>query len=148
MQSRDILFTSMEEFHTFEKPCRNMAKSTVPSKQTSNLPSHILYQNSSKTVTLIDIPRSIEDAQLLSTEQHASRPKTEKRLISCKPIDTPYPSLEPKSAKALRNAPEKRIEELMLERYVQLALDEMVEDETWEGKLCLERIWGEDGEFI
>ncbi|TGO12922.1 hypothetical protein BTUL_0080g00420 [Botrytis tulipae] len=123
-----------------------MAKSKVPSNQTFNLPSHILYQNSSKTVTLIDIPRSIEDAQSLSSEQYASRPENEKRLISCKPIDTPYPSLEPKSAKALRNAPEKRIEELMLERYVQLALDEMMGDERWEGKVCLKRIWGEDEE--
>ncbi|TGO46873.1 hypothetical protein BOTNAR_0559g00030 [Botryotinia narcissicola] len=123
-----------------------MAESKVPSNQTFNLPSHILYQNSNKTVTLIDIPRSIEDAQSLSSEQHASRPKTEKRLISCKPIDTPYPSLEPKSAKALRNTPEKRIEELLLERYVQLALDEMMREERWEGKVCLERIWGEDEE--
>ncbi|KAF7915123.1 hypothetical protein EAE99_010319 [Botrytis elliptica] len=123
-----------------------MAKSTVPSNQKSDLPSHILYQNSSKTVTLIDIPRSIEDAQLLSTEQYTTSPKTAKRLISCKPIDTPYPSLEPKSAKALRNVPEKRIEELMLERYVQLALDEMIGDERWEGKVCLERIWGENEE--
>ncbi|TGO56190.1 hypothetical protein BCON_0081g00330 [Botryotinia convoluta] len=123
-----------------------MAKSTVPSNQTSDLPSHILYQNSSKTITLIDIPRSIEDAQSLSSEQHTTRPKTAKRLISCKPIETPYPSLEPKSAKALRNSPEKRIEELMLERYVQLALDEMMGDERWEGKVCLERIWGEDEE--
>ncbi|KAF5872809.1 putative mt-a70 family protein [Botrytis fragariae] len=123
-----------------------MAKSTLPSNQTSHLPSHILYQNSSRTITLIDIPRSIEDAQSLSSEQHTTRPKTAKRLISCKPIDTPYPSLEPKSAKALRNAPEKRIEELMLERYVQLALDEMMGDERWEGKVCLKRIWGEDEE--
>ncbi|KAF7886030.1 hypothetical protein EAF00_010133 [Botryotinia globosa] len=123
-----------------------MAESKVPSNQAFNLPSHILYQNFSKTVTLIDIPRSIEDAQSLSSEQHASRPKTDKRLLSCKPIDTPYPSLEPKSAKALRNAPEKRIEELMLERYVQLALDEMMGDERWEGKVCLERIWGEHEE--
>ncbi|KAF7903167.1 uncharacterized protein EAF01_006216 [Botrytis porri] len=123
-----------------------MAKSTVPSNQTSELLSHILYQNSSKTVTLIDIPRSIEDAQSLSSEQHTTRPKTAKRLISCKPIHKPYASLEPKSAKALRNAPEKRIEELMLERYVQLALDEMTGDERWEGKVCLERIWGENEE--
>ncbi|TEY45492.1 hypothetical protein BOTCAL_0331g00120 [Botryotinia calthae] len=121
-----------------------MAKSTVPSNQTCDLPPHILYQNSSKTVTLIDIPRSIEDAQSLSSEQHTTRPKTAKRLISCKPIDTPYPSLEPKSAKALRNAPEKKIEELMLERYVQLALDEMMGDERWEGKVCFERIWGDE----
>ncbi|KAM3153546.1 hypothetical protein ABEW05_005994 [Botrytis cinerea] len=121
-----------------------MAKSTVPSNQTSDLPPHILYQNSSKTVTVIDIPRSIEDAQSLSSEQHTTRLKTAKRLISCKPIDTPYPSLEPKSAKALRNAPEKGIEELMLERYVQLALDEMMGDERWEGKVCLERIWGDE----
>ncbi|TGO32361.1 hypothetical protein BHYA_0325g00090 [Botrytis hyacinthi] len=123
-----------------------MAKSKLPSNQTFNLPSHILYQNSSKTITLIDIPRSIEDAQSLSTEGHTTRPKTVKRLISCKPIDTPYPSLEPKSAKALRNAPEKRIEELMLERYVQLALDEMKGDEKWDGEVCLERIWEGDEE--
>ncbi|APA13316.1 hypothetical protein sscle_10g080860 [Sclerotinia sclerotiorum 1980 UF-70] len=65
-------------------------------------------------------------------------------LLSCKPLVLPYPSLEPKSAKALKNAPEKSIKELMLERYVQLALDEMKEDFRWNGSLCLDRVYEKD----
>ncbi|RAL58669.1 hypothetical protein DID88_002975 [Monilinia fructigena] len=39
------------------------------------------------------------------------------------------------------NAPEKTIEELMLERYVQLALDEMKRAMKGQGTMCLDRVW-------
>ncbi|KAF7870038.1 hypothetical protein EAF04_004822 [Stromatinia cepivora] len=111
--------------------------------QPCSLPPHILYQDDNQSITLIDIPRSIEDAQYLSEEQiPPQNPK--RRLISCKPLVIPYPSLEPKSAKALKNAPVKNIKELMLERYVQLALDEMKGDFRWNGSLCLDRVHGKD----
>ena len=54
----------------------------------------ILYQNSNKTVTLIDIPTSIALAQ--STPEHPDMDI----LLSSAPIQTPYPSLEPKTAAA------------------------------------------------
>ncbi|KAI9646846.1 hypothetical protein NHQ30_004846 [Ciborinia camelliae] len=123
-----------------------MTNSIIPHIQSSHLPSHIIYQNDHKTITLIDIPRSVEDAQYLLSEEHAGVPcpNVTRRLISCKPVETPYESLEPKSKKALQNVPEKTIKELMLERYVQLALDEMMEDARWEGTFCLNRVYGKD----
>lgn len=123
-----------------------MAAPELPHIQDLKLPPHILYQNSSRTITVIDIPRSIEDAQYLSSfsKDQSLQLKTGNKLISCKPVETPYPSLEPKSAKALRNAREKSIQELMLERWVQLALDEMMGDYGWEGMMCLERVFAGD----
>lgn len=128
----------MEKPHVFgDPPTANIYKTKVP---------HIIYQNDDKTITLIDIPRSIEDAQYLS-ERCISRPDSKRRLISCQPVDTPYQSPEPKSIKALRNAPQKTIEELMLERYVQLALDEMKRAMQGQGTMCLDRILGKNGNF-
>ncbi|CAD6446413.1 8d393b02-7d26-4870-9e96-305df371b3cd [Sclerotinia trifoliorum] len=123
--------------------CEKLGKTDiiVSHMQSCSLPPHILYQNDSQTITLIDIPKSIEDAQYLSGEQTPLKNR-KKRLLSCKPLVVPYPSLEPKSAKALKSAPEKSIKELMLERYVQLALDEMKED--CNGSLCLDRVYGKD----
>ncbi|KAB8298241.1 hypothetical protein EYC80_001975 [Monilinia laxa] len=42
------------------------------------------------------------------------------------------------------NAPEKTIEELMLERYVQLALDEMKRAMKGQGTMCLDRVLGKN----
>ncbi|KAJ8060124.1 hypothetical protein OCU04_010476 [Sclerotinia nivalis] len=129
------------EPHICGKLCKT--DTTVSHMQPCSLPPHILYQNDSQTITLIDIPQSIEDAQYLSGEQIPLQNR-KRRLISCKPLVIPYPSLEPKSAKALKNAPEKNIKELMLERYVQLALDEMKENFRWNGSLSLDRVYGKD----
>lgn len=54
----------------------------------------ILWQNEDHTVTLLDIPRSLELAQQF---EHLS----ERKLWSSLPLEQPYPSLEPKSRKAL-----------------------------------------------
>ncbi|ESZ93848.1 hypothetical protein SBOR_5789 [Sclerotinia borealis F-4128] len=119
----------------------------LPPHLPPNHPPHILYQNAQQTITLIDIPRSIEDAQYLSSKHNPiPHPNITRRLISCAPIDSPYPSLEPKSKKALRNAPAKSIEDLMLERYVQLALEEMRGDPMWKGVVCLDRVAGKGKE--
>ena len=59
-----------------------------------SLGSSILYQNAAKTITLLDIPRSIASAQ--GTEDH---PCTD-QLYSSPPLQIPYPSAEPKSEKA------------------------------------------------
>ena len=61
--------------------------------------SAILYQNASKTITLIDIPKSIAVAQEL-TRDHGGEPIQDfQEPYSVAPPEAPYPSTEPKSAK-------------------------------------------------
>ncbi|PQE06706.1 mt-a70 family protein [Rutstroemia sp. NJR-2017a BBW] len=113
-------------------------------------PSHILYQNPSQTLTLIDIPHSIEQAQFASSPcsnpTDNLQPRTRK-LISCVPLAIPYPSLEPKSQKAIKNLPEKDIDDLLLERYVELSLAEL--KEAYGGqKWCLPRVIGEEEKAV
>lgn len=55
----------------------------------------ILYANTEDTVFVIDIPRSIAEAQNLH-----GRPDTSRQILSCPALLTPFPSTEPKSAKA------------------------------------------------
>ena len=67
--------------------------------QTStSTPTPILYQNPTKTLTLLDIPTSITHAQG-GTLDHASND----RIYSSPPLQTPYPSTEPKTEKAKAN---------------------------------------------
>jgi N6-adenosine-specific RNA methylase IME4 len=87
----------------------------------------ILYQNHDFTVILIDIPRSIELAQGASSQ----------RLLSSKPIENPFPSVEPKSEKARANLGELSLDELLLQRYVDFALDQLKSE--WNEKWCLPR---------
>lgn len=95
------------------------------------MPSCILYQNPSSDVLLLDIPCSIEQAQgALSS-----------RLISSLPLEQPYPGLEPKSEKARKNLGESTLDELLLEKHLELALVEashglLGSHGTW----CLPRI--------
>lgn len=92
--------------------------------------SSIIWQTSDQTVTLLDIPHSIELAQRFQNNQR-------RRLISLSPLSEPYPPTEPKSRKALNALPEKAISELILERTVQLALN--TAQAHIKGKWCLER---------
>ncbi|PMD53287.1 MT-A70-domain-containing protein [Hyaloscypha bicolor E] len=87
----------------------------------------ILYQNLDSTVILIDIPRSIEEAQGDSSQ----------RLLSSKPIEHPFPSVEPKSEKARKNLGELALEELILQKHIQLSLDQLSNE--WSGEWCLPR---------
>jgi N6-adenosine-specific RNA methylase IME4 len=87
----------------------------------------ILYRNLDSTVVLIDIPRSIELAQGASSQ----------RLLSSKPIEKPFPSIEPKSAKARDNVGEVTLEDLLLQRHIQLSLDQLKSE--WRGERCLPR---------
>ncbi|PMD16103.1 MT-A70-domain-containing protein [Hyaloscypha hepaticicola] len=87
----------------------------------------ILYQNPKSTVILIDIPRSIEAAQGAVSQ----------RLLSSKPIEHPFPSVEPKSEKARANLGPVSIEELLLQKHIQLSLD-LLKGE-WRGEWCLPR---------
>lgn len=87
----------------------------------------ILYQNPESNVILIDIPRSIEVAQGAVSQ----------RLWSSKPIEHPYPSVAPKSEKARANLGAVSIEELLLQKHIQLSLDHLRGE--WRGDWCLPR---------
>ncbi|OBT88706.1 hypothetical protein VE02_03235 [Pseudogymnoascus sp. 03VT05] len=94
----------------------------------SNEKTCILWQNEDHTVTLLDIPCSIELAQQF---EHGG----ERKLCSSPPLEQPYPSLEPKSEKALAalksqkaiealKNPDTDINNLILQRVLALALQE------------------------
>jgi N6-adenosine-specific RNA methylase IME4 len=87
----------------------------------------ILYQNPDSTVILIDIPRSIEFAQGDPLE----------RLLSSEPIEYPFPSVEPKSEKARANLGEVALQVLLLQKHIQLSLDQLKSE--WSGEWCLPR---------
>ncbi len=78
----------------------------------------ILYQNTDQTVTVLDIPRSIERAQGFQSDDN-------KRLISSEAIAQPFASIEPKSAKALVNVEAASVRSLLMERFLTLALEEV-----------------------
>ncbi|OBT59142.1 hypothetical protein VE04_00890 [Pseudogymnoascus sp. 24MN13] len=88
----------------------------------------ILWQNEDHTVTLLDVPCSIELAQQF---EHGG----ERKLWSSPPLEQPYPSLEPKSEKAVAALksqkaiaalvnPDTDINDLILHRILALALEE------------------------
>lgn len=83
------------------------------------LETSIISRNSSNTITVLDVPRSLELAQGLTFSQ-------EKQLISSSPPQTPWTNIpEPKSDKALAKLEPETIDELLLRRYLQLALQEI-----------------------
>ena len=57
----------------------------------------ILFQNQDRTVTLLDLPLSI------SFSQNSSKEFGRKRIVSSKPLEAPFPSIDPKSEKARKN---------------------------------------------
>ncbi|KUI60694.1 hypothetical protein VP1G_07908 [Cytospora mali] len=57
----------------------------------------ILFQNEERTVVLIDVPRSIEEAQFLSSTETSSN-AGQRRLISSKPPEEPFETPEPRNA--------------------------------------------------
>ncbi|ROW05755.1 hypothetical protein VMCG_05285 [Cytospora schulzeri] len=57
----------------------------------------ILFQNEDRTVVLIDIPRSIEEAQFLSPTEISSS-ASPRQLISSKPLEEAFKTPEPKDA--------------------------------------------------
>ena len=92
----------------------------------------ILYQNPSATITILDIPQSIELAQ-----RPLSSPKSP-RLVSSKPLEHPYPSVEPKSAKSKANVGSTSLEDLLLQKHLEFAVDEV--KGQYEGPWCLPRV--------
>lgn len=91
----------------------------------------VLHQNADQTITLLDTPRSIEQAQGFISER-------DKRLVSSKAIEQPFASVEPKSAKALRNVEAVSVRSLLLERFIKLALEEV--QTAFKGTWCFPRL--------
>ena len=108
--------------------------------ETSSCPS-ILYQNSTQTVTLVDIPTSIAAAQLPS---ESPKPLEElqclPRLLSCPPLQLPFPSLEPKSKKAKTNVLARQgaqVDDTRFKELIYRGLEEIRRD--YSGEWCLPR---------
>ncbi|KAL1839055.1 hypothetical protein VTJ49DRAFT_1919 [Mycothermus thermophilus] len=109
-------------------------------------PSSILWQNKTKTVVLMDVPRSIEEAQVLSSElkeAHDTGTRVTcrlRRLISSPPPQSPFPTPEPKtSGSGPPTAPAAaQVAELMTRAAVESALDEIAT--SYSGPWCLPRV--------
>jgi N6-adenosine-specific RNA methylase IME4 len=98
----------------------------------------VLYQNSSKTIMIIDIPTSIAEAQMCprTPNSHHSR-----KLLSTEPRREPFVSTEPKSEKGRQSLAQRNAVDLFAgEKYVRL-IEEGIEvvRRDWVGEWCLER---------
>ncbi|KAG7287875.1 hypothetical protein NEMBOFW57_007392 [Staphylotrichum longicolle] len=97
----------------------------------SSSSSCILWQNDRKTVVLLDLPRSIEEAQVPSSEltaaNGASPPTPLRRLISALPPAVPFPTPEPKAGGSDPPAasPSALLADLMTQAAVESALEEI-----------------------
>ncbi|CAP71303.1 uncharacterized protein PODANS_6_3240 [Podospora anserina S mat+] len=108
--------------------------------------SSILWQNEAKTVVLLDLPRSIEEAQYLSDKQmlpgHEPPDTTApfRRLICSPAPEQPFVTPEPKSSDYAQPAisPAAQIAELMTMASVKSALDEI--STSYQGPWCLPRL--------
>ncbi|KAI1386376.1 MT-A70-domain-containing protein [Hypoxylon trugodes] len=98
----------------------------------------ILFENPDKSIILIDIPRSIEEAQLLP-EQAIKR-----RIISSRPAEVPWKTPEPKKGLGQSVSPSAAISELMTIESVKAALQEI--KHSYEGPWCLQRVLSNTGE--
>lgn len=110
----------------------------------SSSSSCILWQNDRKTVVLLDLPRSIEEAQVPSSELTAANgappPKPLRRLISALPPAVPFPTPEPKAGGSDPPAasPSAQLADLMTQAAVESALEEI--RGSYDGPWCLPRI--------
>lgn len=96
--------------------------------------SSILFQNKSGSVVLLDLPRSIEESQVVRGE----RPTW--RLVSSEPPIHPFPTPEPKNPDGIRSAQSRsaQIAELMTIGIVTDALSEL--EKHYKGPFCLPRV--------
>ncbi|KAK4103624.1 MT-A70-domain-containing protein [Parathielavia hyrcaniae] len=107
------------------------------------LRSCILWQNESKSVVLLDLPRSVEEAQAPSNELTAANGDPRKklrRLISANPPAAPFPTPEPKAggSEPPASSPSAQVAELMTQAAVESALEEI--RASYGGPWCLPRI--------
>lgn len=94
----------------------------------------ILWQSEAKDITLVDIPRSIAAAQ------GSSQSPCNDSLLSCRPLDTPFTSNEPKSeaAKAKLKARMETEHDARYSALVSNALSSI--NTTYHGEWCLPRV--------
>jgi N6-adenosine-specific RNA methylase IME4 len=90
----------------------------------------ILYQNDDASISIVDIPRSIEIAQGPALSQ--------RRLLSAEPLKEPFPPTEPKSRKAKERLREQSLNDLLLSKHLQFALDEV--KTSYKAQWCLPRV--------
>lgn len=104
-------------------------------------PPSVLYQNKNQTVVVLDLPRTIEEAQLSASEVRAEK-KLGRRLLSAPPPELPFPTPEPKHGQltgtqgSLTSAA--HVAELMTLAAVESALDEL--QKCYAGPWCLPRV--------
>ncbi|KAH8585549.1 MT-A70-domain-containing protein [Bisporella sp. PMI_857] len=91
--------------------------------------SSILFQNDLQTITVLDLPQSIEIAQGV--------PSTRK-LVSLEPLEQPYPSTEPISEKSRAKLPQRSLHDLLLQKHLELALKEA--RNGFQGRKCSQKI--------
>ena len=87
-----------------------------------------LYEDCDAKVSIMDIPRSIEVGQGVGFS---------KKLISSAPLKRPYTSVEPKSIKAKAALGKPTLDELLLQKHLEFALDEL---RCYVGDWCLPRV--------
>ncbi|EEY14788.1 MT-A70 family [Verticillium alfalfae VaMs.102] len=94
----------------------------------------ILFQDEKKSVFLLDIPRSLEEAQVLPGQAPP------RRILSGVPISAPFPTPEPKDADSRRHGqePSALLADLMTGAAVKGAVDVLLEHHK--GPFCLSRI--------
>lgn len=108
-------------------------------------PSSLLFQkeDNNATVVVLDIPKTIEEAQLSADEVRSGKQPT-RRLISAPPPELPFPTPEPKAKHGQVIDPQGSLDsaayisELMTQATVEGALDHL--SETYTGPWCLPRI--------
>ncbi|KAK4450095.1 MT-A70-domain-containing protein [Podospora aff. communis PSN243] len=102
--------------------------------------SSILFQNSDKSVILLDLPRSIEEAQVPSAHLTNVDPPKLPRLVSAPPPSGPFPTPEPKTQNQLpTTSAASQIATLMTLSAAESALTEIRNFHT--GPLYLSRIY-------
>lgn len=101
----------------------------------------ILFRSQDPSVILIDVPRSIEEAQLLSSSLRSKNDSgSPKRLVSSKPYDEPFKTPEPKDGTSgLTDS----ISDLMSAAAAADALE--IIRKSYSGPWCLPRIMSPDG---
>ncbi|KAH6635310.1 hypothetical protein B0J18DRAFT_487405 [Chaetomium sp. MPI-SDFR-AT-0129] len=137
--------------------------------ESPSLSSSILWQNNNKSVVLLDLPRSIEEAQVLSSQLTAisrpptasakdnnpdldnpdldnpGRPRKLRRLISAPPPTCPFPTPEPRAGRFSEPpaaSPSAQVAELMTQATVESALDEI--KQSYSGPWCLPRVYAKN----
>ncbi|KAI0424593.1 MT-A70-domain-containing protein [Xylaria sp. FL1042] len=94
--------------------------------------SSVLFKSTDGTAFVIDIPRSLEEAQVLSGQDIA------RRIVSAHPRETPWQTPEPKKDAAKYVPPSAAVAELMTLESVKAALE--VVRAGYDGPWCLPRV--------